>query len=197
MTRRLILLVVTYLGVMLVYRALQPIELDWRATYERSDKIPFGAFILFDRLEDIFAPPGVRINNKPFYNYQRESNRDTGTLIAINQALVVDRLDTEALMTMVDAGLTVFMSAEQMSDVLLDTLGITLEGSFSTMKHPRQWMYHTDARVALSCLPDTAWEVATDGTYRYFDLAEADSQAVITLGTVNDRHINFLRYRFG
>ncbi|RZL31024.1 MAG: DUF4350 domain-containing protein, partial [Pedobacter sp.] len=46
----------------------KPIPTDWSASYLKKDKIPYGTFILYNRLKDISPKASVKNSNLPFYN---------------------------------------------------------------------------------------------------------------------------------
>ena len=197
MTRRLVTTLLLYLAIILVFRALQPAELDWTETYDHDDRGPFGTFILYERLPDLFPDASITRSKQPVYNLRRQQGNFTGAMIAINHTLWHDRLDVSALLQMVREGSTVFLSAERLSQPLLDSLDLEMASAGLTFPANSSWMYRPQDHLTLSCCPGRSWEVPTRGTVPYFVLSDSDSSKVLKLGEVREGQVNYLRYRYG
>ncbi|TVQ11065.1 MAG: DUF4350 domain-containing protein [Balneolaceae bacterium] len=135
--RKLLLFVALALVVILVADWMQPRPVNWSQSYSSRDTIPYGAYGLFRVLPELF--PGSEISTIGLPAYDWLSRRNTGLdessmLIYINNNLVFDQFETGLLLDFADRGGTVFMSAEQFSDPLADSLGIRLqEGMMSNL----------------------------------------------------------------
>jgi len=128
---------------------------DWTPTFINTDKNPFGTYIAFDLLKDVFPNQNIKVTRKPVYNELNYVDSDTHNrksggktintcYIFINQAFGIssqygmkesfgiDKLDMEHLFKFVDKGNNVLISAENISPLLLDTLGIEIETNWST-----------------------------------------------------------------
>ena len=111
----------------------RPPRVDWTITLDRYDRIPFGTYIIYDRLRDLF-------DVKPEYPsgtvYERYSQRsDTGELsIFINQRFKTSPVDDAALLQFVARGNTIFLATEDISAGLADTLGLELKNHRTRLK---------------------------------------------------------------
>ena len=172
----LVAVVALLFGGMLIFKATRK-NIDWGASYINKDTNPYGTYIAYNLLEDIFDE--VEMTRKPVYNrlkgdwvevsdyddlnygydhleeeevdYEYMSGEDEELLlfdigeepdlievedvhsayVFINQSFDIDKLDLEYLLDYVDDGNDVFISAERISALLLDTLKLKLNYSYS------------------------------------------------------------------
>jgi len=66
---------------MVLVKMFTPEPTDWNPSYSKNDKIPFGSYILFDLMEDIFLDRKIETTNLPFYNITRERKLRIKTLL--------------------------------------------------------------------------------------------------------------------
>ena len=110
----------------------RPKPLDWQATYENDDKIPFGTRALFELLPDVLKPSVIKTVRVPIYNFLTEINPATrSNYVFVCQKFAADKNDLKQLFGYVNRGNTVFISAYD----LPDSLGITL-GFKADVKDP-------------------------------------------------------------
>ncbi|MEQ9582305.1 MAG: hypothetical protein RIM68_09095, partial [Arenibacter sp.] len=75
----------------IVTEIVRPKPLNWRPSHTSSDKIPFGCYILFHELPNLFPGQKIQATNESLYNILVE--RDT--TIASNYLLINDFLDLD------------------------------------------------------------------------------------------------------
>jgi hypothetical protein len=104
----------------------RPPRIDWTVTLDRYDRIPFGTYILYDRLNDIFE---VKPEHPAGTVYERYHHRtDTGEVaIFIARNFKTSQVDDEALLRYIALGNTVFLATEDVSAGLADTLRLALK----------------------------------------------------------------------
>ena len=91
-----------------------------KETYSKSDKNPFGGYIVHKQLEDMYRRNTIRDKDRPF-NETWKNMSDTGSLyFCAAKYLFVGEKDTKAMMDYVYAGNTLFISANYFDDALLD-----------------------------------------------------------------------------
>ena len=100
----------------------RPTPLDWSMSFSKSDKIPFGSFILFEMLAEIFSGRRVATTTLPVYNTLDEAAGTGRNYLFITDAFAPDKLDTEKLLNFVAAGNVVFIAANRFHGGLADTL---------------------------------------------------------------------------
>lgn len=135
--KKLLLFVGVALAVVMVADWMQPRPVDWTQSYSGMDKIPYGAYGLFRVLPELFPENEVNSTVLPAYDWltSRDESRDAESLLMyVNSSLVFDEYETGLLLEFAKGGGTVFLSAEQISDPLKDSLGIEIrEGMLSGM----------------------------------------------------------------
>ncbi len=116
----------------------RPKPLSWKITLSREDKNPYGAFVLFNRLKDLFPSSSVVPLREPAYNLFHDKDIRNAAYIAVAPAFGAGETDVNELMRFAERGNYVFLSSIQTSKLLMDTLGlekkqyITLLGGDST-----------------------------------------------------------------
>jgi len=156
-TKRYILLIVVLLIGVIIIEMNRKEPVDWSPTFINTDKNPFGTYILFDLLPEVFPGQDIRVSRRPIYNQlnyiddydsykkKNEDNKNT-SYIFINQNFGIssyygygslenfgtDELDIETLFGFVEDGNNVFIAAEDMNALLLDSLGIEIENAWAS-----------------------------------------------------------------
>lgn len=111
---------------------------DSYPSFSQKDKIPFGTYVLFDRLKDFFPRAKIKIAKKNAKDYLTANNyfQDTDSaytyiLLAENLSLELfeedyaylnDYLNADALLAFVEAGNTLFMAATDFDRKLMRRL---------------------------------------------------------------------------
>ena len=108
------------LYVVVEYYAPKPI--DWTETYSEKDVIPYGSYVLFDQLDEVF-PDGKSVIFQTFY----ESIDSIDQQFVLAQNFEPSDQDIGVLLEAVEAGANVFVGARFFSERFLDTLGLELD----------------------------------------------------------------------
>ncbi|MFR9166684.1 MAG: hypothetical protein ACLVKO_10885 [Dysgonomonas sp.] len=129
--------------------------LDWTQTYINTDKVPYGTYIVFDQLKNVFEDKNVYVSRFPISNeldyvnedesgdgYEYDEEFSNTSYIFINrsfgeemwmsyanngQNFEVDNLDIKNLFRFLREGNNVFIAAEYITPRLLDSLDIKME----------------------------------------------------------------------
>ena len=101
---------------------------SWILSLDYTDKEPYGAVVLHRLLPSLF-PDGVKITTKTFYEL-KDSLKTEDNLFVLAQNFDPGKEDISALLTFVEKGHTVFLSAESFGDKLEDTLHIETAYNF-------------------------------------------------------------------
>jgi len=103
----------------------RPPRIDWTITLDRYDRIPYGTYILYDRLKDLFEVDAEHPAGSIYERYNRRT--DTGELaIFITRSLKTSRVDDDEMLRFLSLGNTLFLATEGLSTYLADTLGVAL-----------------------------------------------------------------------
>lgn len=117
-------LLVLLLGFLTWLEANEPQEINWSPSYAAVDKIPLGSKVLFENLkEQNIDLREVRI---PPFEFLVDTTV-SGTYFFLNNRLSFDKNELEKILNWVSKGNTAFFIAEDLSPVLLDTLGLEME----------------------------------------------------------------------
>ncbi len=181
-------LVLVYLTVQL----LKPKPTNWNATYLTEDKIPFGTYLLYTRLHDLFPAAKVKKTNKPIYNTLKENASGKSNYFIIGSDIRVDRSDYAEMVKYMEKGNHIFIAAAEISGVLADTLKINSTQNFKLSKNIQQGIKFTNPQLQKK------------GGYYYFNQGLAqqyfnkiDTGKAIVLGLSEQKKVNFIQYKFG
>jgi hypothetical protein len=127
-----IILLVVLLTILVVFEYTAPKPIQWVPSFKNNDKIPYGAFIAFDMLEDAFPRSQIVQNHKTLY--QLLSGEDTAktTLIIITDIFDPGNASIDALLNFAATGNTVFVSATQFDKEFCDSLNFETSTFFSS-----------------------------------------------------------------
>lgn len=197
MSRRLLILLLIYAGIILIYAAIKPAELDWTESFSRHDKIPFGTYILHEELGQLFDVP-VAESEVPFYNLDSAGWGRRAAYFSVNRHFYADKLDVEKLLDFVESGNVAMISAFNFPQILLDTLDLTLAEHYPYGWQSTDWRYPVAVDAKLRESPDSVWQLALSGAHYYFLLdTSARKAGAQVFGTIDAGENAFVVYPFG
>jgi hypothetical protein len=101
----------------------RPQATDWSQTFSNRDKIPYGTYVLYELLPDIFRGQPLLPVRQPVANHLANATPGpAGNYIFIHRSFQIDSLDLVALLQYAAQGNRVFISAGYFPDALCDTL---------------------------------------------------------------------------
>lgn len=103
-----------------------PKAINWKATYSKKDKNPYGNFILYDLLSETFDSK-LRTVQQPAYNQIKEDSSLKANYIFVNDIFVPDTFDTKELVNFVERGNNVFIAANSFFGDFADALKLETE----------------------------------------------------------------------
>lgn len=189
----------------------KPKPIDWRETFVQSDKIPFGTYIAFDLLEDVFSE-NLKLNRKPVYNLLKEGgegelenledNAEKGAnFLFVNQYFNISETDSEELMNFVENGNIVFIAAEDFffSEELDSILNIETDyGSFLGFNENKKDSTAVEIGnnfLDPSLAKENGFTVSKNGYRTHF--TSFDTLKTQVLGTDPDDLPNLIKTNFG
>jgi len=116
----------------IITEMVRPKPINWRPSYTAVDKIPFGCYVLYSELPNIFPNSSIETVQESVYDALVE--RDTllsSNYILINEYVDLDEQETHQLLDYVHQGNTVFMAATGFGWPLMDTLNISIGSDYS------------------------------------------------------------------
>ncbi|MGB1243565.1 MAG: DUF4350 domain-containing protein, partial [Chitinophagales bacterium] len=135
--RKLNFLVFSLMVLLICLEIFKPQPIDWSSTFSKDDKIPYGNFLLYDLLDQIFPSKTIEPIYQPIYNQLKDNNliANKSNYIFINQRFNLEELDEETLLKFVSAGNHVFLTSlyfpKKLNDTLhLETNSLNLHGLY-------------------------------------------------------------------
>lgn len=145
----------------------RPKPVNWRPSYTSGDKVPLGAFVLYDNLDEIFASSKVQSVDQVPIDFLIEHEEETdASYIFLNDYLVFDRTETDYLVDFVSRGNKVFIAASSAYGPLADTLKLE-SSSNSFYQGSSEDTLRT--RLVNKSLADRSYVYHREGRYRYFE----------------------------
>lgn len=115
------------LALYIVAEVKRPRPLDWTVSLSKEDKNPYGGYIIYRQLKDLFPIASIQSYRTPVYNQVNNANTNNAAYILIDAQLLMSEQDVAELLNYTRSGNYAFLSAFQFSKTLMDTL------HFSTM----------------------------------------------------------------
>lgn len=189
--KKYILLAILFTGLIL-FEYFAPKEPDWSYSFSKDDKIPFGDYIIYDLLTDIFPDKEILNNEKSLFNFEEPDQPDNFSYIINTDDFSIDEVNRKRLLSMAYSGGIIFISAMNFEKVLCDTLQFKTEVLYSNS-------FNADS------IPSKFKDPALKSKNGYFIqkaminyyFSEFDSTTTIILGTMGDEWVNYIKVPFG
>jgi hypothetical protein len=119
--------------ILLVIEYMTPKPINWQRTYSKDDKIPFGTYVLFDLLPELFSLASIKENYETMYelslkledkNDYNEVSEYQRNFILLNEDFSPEKEETDAILEMAANGSTFFIASNHFGGLFADTLGI-------------------------------------------------------------------------
>jgi hypothetical protein len=188
---RIYLVVLSVLVILyLVAQFNRPKAIDWTETYSSTDKIPFGTYIIYNRLNDIF--PGSRIESfrEPVYDVINGHGITHGTYVIICNSFNINEYDYKKLVNFIKSGNDVFVAANDFSDEFSKRLKIELAPEFHAFTNPVSLKF-----VSKYLDSSKTYQLDKESSMVYFKKFNQDTAVV--LGKNTEDHVNYLKYGLG
>jgi hypothetical protein len=185
-----IVCVAVLLIVYLVAQYNRPNAVNWSETYNSNDKIPFGTYVIFHRIGDIFPGSRVETFHEPVYNVINDHGIRHGTYLIICNDVNFNEFDFQKLKGFIKAGNNVLISASYFGDQLKKELNIETATQLNNIKDAGGVKF-----INPSLDTNKIYSVGKGIGGVYF--TQMDTSKAIVLGTDQTHHINYLKYSFG
>lgn len=129
------LLVILFI-IFLVVELLTPRDTDWTPTLSKDHKIPFGTYILYEMLPDIFPDQQFSHLNLTLFEIQKLNEKVSPNIFVLASEFAPGKEDTQALLSMVHGGGNAFISTYQFKNLFADTLNTNTSFDFSPDLNP-------------------------------------------------------------
>lgn len=145
----IVLVLILLLGGVIYMDYTKPKPINWDQTYNLHDRIPFGLYVFDNESPKLFKKNKIQKIDKTIYEFlDSQYNYDTlvenykckGTLFYIGKNYNIDDQSTQEMLYFVSKGNTAFISAEEFSTKLLDSLHLKILPQFSPKDKNPVWL---------------------------------------------------------
>lgn len=184
------------LFVVVEYNAPQPI--DWRTTFEKEHKIPFGTYILYDVLPAMFPRSEISTNEISIYSYLRTHSDEDFTYIVINETFNPTELELESLLDHVEAGNSAFISASWFSAGIEEELEFTSDVLFTSTMFTDSVIYtHRFSNARFQNETYSIRGLYYNSYFNRFDTAKTTVLGETYYSDEDFEEINFIKVQYG
>ncbi|MCK7591583.1 DUF4350 domain-containing protein [Subsaxibacter sp. CAU 1640] len=127
------LLVVLFVGLTIIEFSKET-PIDWSRTYQETDKIPYGTFVFYEELPNLFPDSDIEdIKVSPYeyfddyYNWQDSTYSISGSYVHIDEYAAIDDVSAQELLDFASYGNDVFISTSYPPQKFYDSLGLDTE----------------------------------------------------------------------
>jgi len=181
------LLIITYL----LAQYFKPKPTDWTATYLSEDKIPFGTYILKQRLKDVFPNATIKTTQSPIYNTLKQTTGGQSNYLIIASNLKIDKVDYQEMLKYMRKGNNIFIAAFNVRGGLLSKLKLDISSDFSLQGKRKYPINFVNPKLKREL--DYYFDKGIGDQY----FSSIDTAKAITLGQKQDSLANFIQYKFG
>ncbi|MGB4776561.1 MAG: DUF4350 domain-containing protein [Daejeonella sp.] len=172
----------------------EPKPTNWAPSYLKEDKIPFGEYILHQRLKDIMPGTRIKVSDLPVYNTLKNKKYRKSTYLIIASEVKFDKLDYEQLVKFMKSGNDVFIAGRYLDQNLEDTLKLHISEIYPYYIQGQNSDYPVNfTNPALKSNKDYLFDKNTGSSY----FNKIDTARATVLGTNRNGFANFVKYKFG
>lgn len=184
-----IIVAVLALGAFLYIQYNKPAPVDWTRTYLRTDKIPYGTYILHHELPSLFDGVEVKPYRKRIYNTIADLGNDSDGYLLVAPEADIDGSDYRRLITYLKSGNNVLVGAFSYGVILADSLKFRISTDLLANDSL------ADVHFTNPNLPARKYRFDKRITPSYF--AQYDTLRATVLATDGQGKAVYLRYRIG
>jgi hypothetical protein len=169
----------------------KPKATNWAPSYLTEDKIPFGTYIMQERIKDIFPEVKIQKSKNPIYNTVKESRGIGVNYLIIASEVKADKLDYKELIRFIEKGNHVFIAAFSIDHVLMKGLKLKISYDFGINSKNNTTINFINPLLKA----DKDYDFDKGISQQYF--SRIDTAKATVLGTNEGGKANFIRYNFG
>ena len=169
----------------------RPKPIDWNVSLSAQDKNPYGSYILYQQLQDLFPSAAITSYRLPVYDQLNDTKQSNTAYLLLEPELSLGEQDLNELMNYAVTGNYVFLSSAEVSRQILDSLRIGLSKKVSLKNADSIRINFTNPELRAS----------HDYRFNRFTIDEFvekfDTAQVVVLGTNQYKDANFIKVPFG
>ncbi|MFD2915334.1 DUF4350 domain-containing protein [Psychroserpens luteus] len=131
------ILILLFVGIIAIEFS-TPAPINWKKTYNETQKIPYGTFVFYEELTNMFPESKVHdIKVTPYqyfddyYTWEDSTYLTTGTYVVIDEYPNLDNSSAQELLDFASHGNDIFISSNHFPERLLDSLGFHIQNEYS------------------------------------------------------------------
>ncbi|MEP0266533.1 DUF4350 domain-containing protein [Dokdonia sp.] len=193
----------TLIAVLIYLESNQEDPINWYSSYSKSDKIPYGTFVLYNTLKETRTEDNFKEISRPPYEFLADSNHQRGTYFFNNDFINFDEAESLQLLDWVSRGNTLYVGASGIGETILDTLSLEIEALYqldNLEREPHMELVHPELKK------EHPYTLDLDIQTFYFK--EVDTINTIVLGeydyiknkdslTLREPKVHFIKQAFG
>ena len=188
--RKFIIAIAALMVIYIIAETNRPKPIEWKVTLSRFDKGPYGAYILYSLLPDIFPNSEIISAREPMVDFVDYGEPENTAFIFVEPDLDLSKSESNTLIRYVEAGNYVFMSAAGVGKLLGDTLNLDYASRFGKVGDSTIINF---VNPAIASKSGFGYRPLTLNTY----FRKIDTAASTALGNNRQGDLNFLRIRLG
>jgi hypothetical protein len=169
----------------------KPKPIDWTVTLSKGDKNPYGGFILFNQLKDLFPGAAIQTYRQPVYDQVNNSSDSNTAYVLCSETMGLTDNDVEEMLNYVSEGNYVLLSAFRISKNLLDTLHVKTDAVYTLVDKDSTYLDFANPSLRAN-KGYTFRKSMIDDYFSSFDTASS-----VVLGTNSLRRANFIQMNIG
>jgi hypothetical protein len=166
----------------------RPQAIDWTETLRSSDKIPFGTYVLYNRLNDIFPNAKISPFREPVYNVINNHQVKNGTYIIISNTVNLNEYDYNKLTQYIKNGNNVFIAASYFGDFLKRKLKVATANEPQSVDAIRIGFVNKNLNTYKYAIDRNS----TNGYFSSFDTSKA-----VVIGEDEYHHSDYIKFDIG
>ena len=178
----------TLLAVYLVAQYNKPAPIDWSPTFYYNDKIPFGTYVAYHELKQLFPLVDIVKTNNSLYHTFHDSIKTPGNYLIIAKSVNGTKYDFNELVKYIKTGNAVFITCFDIKGFLADTLKTNFGYEYSKGNARLQF---TNSLLKQG----NGYQFNRDISNQYF--STFDTLKATVLSKNNFGHSTLLKYNFG
>ncbi len=85
-----IIILVLTLTAAILFEAYKPKPINWEKTFSNKDKIPYGTYVLYTTLNELFPDQEITVSRIPAYNFLQQDTLLQANYIFISSSFYFD-----------------------------------------------------------------------------------------------------------
>jgi hypothetical protein len=175
----------------IVAEANKPKPVDWRVTLSKDDKNPYGGYIVYHLLKDIFPGTVIQSHRTPVYDQINNYRDNSSAYLLLSSQFNLSGTDFEEMKDYVKRGNYIFTSSLNFKKSFTDTLGFKTFSRVSILKDDS-----TSVNFVNPILKSDRNYVFNKSTIDEYFL-QFDTARSLILGVNNNGQPNFIKVEYG